>query len=210
MNTIDGEVKIVGTAFLEMKVFNITERVAIFNIDPKACKHDFILRLDLILVPTFKLNLNHELKLTQSSPEKNKNMSVDNHNNNVDSLPPGNNNNPLSSSDGNNNRNNVSFSPSDELKDNNNPIAKEVNFNKVIVIELFEAKLDHLNSDKKKILENLVDEFGAVFAKDAYDVDMVKDIEACIVIHEDCIITKKPYRCLFEDHVDTPGSGSFK
>ena len=69
LNTIDGEVIIIGTALVEIKIFNITCRVAVFIVDPKSCKHDFILGLDLI--PKFKLNLNYELNLTQLNCENN-------------------------------------------------------------------------------------------------------------------------------------------
>ncbi len=158
-----------GTAYLEVKVFDITRQVALFIIDPKVSKYDFILGLDLISV--FKLNLNHELKLTQSS------------------------------SDGANSNNNITLlSSTDET--NENSINNEVNFNEFIPTELFEAKIDHLDDDKKKILENLIDEFSTVFAKDAYDVGTVKDHEARIVLYEDRIVTKKPYRCSFEDQAE--------
>ena len=193
-----------------------------FIIDPKVCKHDFILGLDLI--PIFKLNLNHELKLSQSSTDENKTLSSDKNKNKVLSPPSGSidKTNRSSSPDENKikqlsckNNNNKPFlspdnavidisSPDEFNNDNNNEHTPttEVNLNELIPTELFVAKIDHLDGDKKKILENLIDEFSYVFAKDAYDVGTVRDHEARIVLYEDRIVTKKPYRCSFEDQAE--------
>ena len=89
---------------------------------------------------------------------------------------------------------------SDENSNNNNNNADiEINFNEFLPIDKFEAKLEHLDGDKRKILKDLINEFSPVFAKDAYDVGMVKDHEARIILFEDRFVTKEPYRCSFED-----------
>ena len=59
----------------------------------------------------------------------------------------------------------------------------EVNWNKFIPVEQFEAKVNHvhLDEDKKEVIFNLEDEYGNVFAKN-FDIGVVmgKDHEACI------------------------------
>ncbi len=71
---MSGEVKIIGTTLAEIKIFNITRRVAILIIHAESSKYDLIVGLDLI--PIFKLNLSYELKLTQSSCENKKNNNI--------------------------------------------------------------------------------------------------------------------------------------
>ncbi len=199
LNTIDGEVKIIGTAIVEVKVFNITRRVAVFIINPKSCRHDFILGLDLI--PTFRLNLNYELKLTQSNCENN------NNNNASKSSSDDSRENKNLSTDNNKKKNITSSDEHIKTRSNcenneNNNNNNEVNFNEFIPIERFEAKIEHLDGDKKKILENLISEYSSVFAKDAFDVGSVKDHEARIILFEDRLVTKKPYRCSFQDQAE--------
>jgi len=54
---------------------------------------------------------------------------------------------------------------------------------------------------KRKVIYDLVDRFGDVFAKDWYDVGTVKesDYKACIELTEHKYVAKRPYHCSIKD-----------
>jgi hypothetical protein len=68
IDTIGGVASIIGITIVNMKIFEITKKVRIYIIRSEFCKHEIILGLDLI--PSFRLCLNHELKLSQLSNVK--------------------------------------------------------------------------------------------------------------------------------------------
>lgn len=54
-----------GVTLVNLKIVEITRPVLIFIINSECCKYDIILDLDLISV--FRLNLNHNVELMQTS-----------------------------------------------------------------------------------------------------------------------------------------------
>lgn len=75
-----------------------------------------------------------------------------------------------------------------------------INWNESIPIEKFEAKVEHLDTEKREIIYKLIDKFGDLFAKDQYDIGTVKEHEAHIRLIEDKYVSKKPYRTTYEDN----------
>lgn len=59
-----------------------------------------------------------------------------------------------------------------------------VNFNEGIPVEQFKAKLDHLSKERKRSIENLINKYETVFAKNKFDVGQVKDHEAYVKLLE--------------------------
>ena len=74
-----------------------------------------------------------------------------------------------------------------------------VNFNKQIEENELKIKINHLDINKKKKIERLIEEYKKVFAKDKYDIDTVKEYEARIDLSIDKYCSKRPYRCTIED-----------
>jgi len=56
-----------------------------------------------------------------------------------------------------------------------------------------------LNKKNKKIIYDFIDKYGDIFAKNRYDVGTVRNHEAHIKLTSDKYISKKPYRCTFDD-----------
>jgi hypothetical protein len=95
--------------------------------------------------------------------------------------------------------------PSDEIlnkTDNKTPLFSEhqINWNKAIPIEEFDAKVSHLDNTKRKKIYDLIDKYDSIFAKNQYNIGTVSKYEAHITLSEIKYIAKKPYRCSFEDH----------
>ena len=74
-----------------------------------------------------------------------------------------------------------------------------VNWNEAIPIEEFNAKVEHLDKKKEKIIYNLIDKYDSLFAKNNYDVGTVSNHKAKITLSEMKYIAKRPYRCSYED-----------
>ena len=74
-----------------------------------------------------------------------------------------------------------------------------VNFNKQIEENELKIKINHLDINKKKKIERLIEEYKKVFAKDKYDIGTVKEYEARIDLSIDKYCSKRPYRCTIED-----------
>ena len=74
-----------------------------------------------------------------------------------------------------------------------------VNYNEFIDTSKFEANLDHLPLDRRKLVEALIEENSSVFAKDKFDIGRVHSHEARIRLSEKKFVAKKPYRCCARD-----------
>lgn len=74
-----------------------------------------------------------------------------------------------------------------------------VNWNESVPVEKFEMKVAHLDDSQKKIIHDLVDRHSTVFAKNTYDIGTVSEYEAHIKLAENRYVTRKPYRCTYED-----------
>lgn len=75
----------------------------------------------------------------------------------------------------------------------------EINFNEHINEKDFKIDLNHLDDKKKIKIEQLIEEYKAIFAKDKYDVGTIRDYEARIDLLVDKFCSKRPYRCTIED-----------
>lgn len=73
-----------------------------------------------------------------------------------------------------------------------------INWNEYIPIDKFEIKAEHLDEKEKKIIYDLIDRYGSVFAKHEFDIGTVKNYEASIELTENRYVGKKPYRCSIE------------
>lgn len=75
----------------------------------------------------------------------------------------------------------------------------EINFNEHIDISNFNISVDHLDVQQRSKIDELINKYKSLFAKDKYDVGSVKGYEAHIDLLVDTYCTKRPYRCNFED-----------
>jgi len=74
-----------------------------------------------------------------------------------------------------------------------------INFNEHADLDSFKILTNHLNHCEEKIIKNLIDKYKNIFAKDKYDIGVVKDYEARIDLIVDKYCSKRPYRCTIED-----------
>ncbi|KAK2578064.1 hypothetical protein KPH14_008480 [Odynerus spinipes] len=74
-----------------------------------------------------------------------------------------------------------------------------VNFNEHMEIDEFQSNLNHLSNWKKIKIEQLIEKYKNVFARDKYDIGIVKDYEARIDLIMDKYCSKRPYRCSVEE-----------
>lgn len=74
-----------------------------------------------------------------------------------------------------------------------------VNWNEAIPIEQFDAKVEHLDASKRKIVYDLIDKYDSLFARNNYDVGTVSNHEAKITLTEMKYTAKRPYRCSYAD-----------
>lgn len=75
----------------------------------------------------------------------------------------------------------------------------EINFNEHIDISNFNISVDHLDVQQRSKIDELINKYKSLFAKDKYDVGSVKGYEAHIDLLVDTYCSKRPYRCNFED-----------
>lgn len=84
---------------------------------------------------------------------------------------------------------------------NNNNSAKNatVHWNEAISTGEFEAKVSHLKRDQQKIIYSLLDKHETIFAKNTYDIGTVNQYEAHMKLSENRYVSRKPYRCSYDD-----------
>ncbi|GBP83793.1 Retrovirus-related Pol polyprotein from transposon 412 [Eumeta japonica] len=63
----------------------------------------------------------------------------------------------------------------------------------------FEMFVNHLDLYQSSEIDNLIEKYKQVFAKDKYDIGTVRDYEAHIDLMIDKYCCKRPYRCSPED-----------
>jgi hypothetical protein len=174
-NTMSGGDKFLGTASLRTKIFNIEKMKRMFVMDRKNFKYDVLIGLDSIY--GFRLEQDHHGRISQVTGEE------ENREKNSTEIEG------IREDDG-------------IVKEENGNEEILVNWNEAIPIEEFDMKINHLDEEKKKIIYELVDKYGSVFAKHQFDIGTVRDHEACIKLSEDRYIAKKPYRCSIEDQIE--------
>ena len=79
-----------------------------------------------------------------------------------------------------------------------------VNFNEFINT-YFEININHLTIDKKSIIDEMLEEYKSMFAKNKYDIGTVKNYEARIDLITEKYCSKPPYRCSQEDREEING-----
>ncbi len=89
-----------------------------------------------------------------------------------------------------------------EINVNNSTIDFTINWNESIPIEKFEAKVSHLDAEKRYVIYNFIEKHSNLFAKNKYDVGTVREHEAHIKLISDTYVSKKPYRCSYHDQVE--------
>jgi hypothetical protein len=171
--TMTGEGKIMGTIYVNLKIFNTEKKIRMFVVE-NSSRHDVIIGLDSIVA--FQLRQDEYCRITQAK-EKMEGKILEN-----------------KSVNGNNKETTYQLGSEDYKNDK-----MEINWNEFIPVEKFEMKTEHLSREKKNAIYDLVDKYGSVFAKNQYDVGTVKDYEACIELTENRYVAKRPYRCSLED-----------
>ncbi|CAK9834609.1 Retrovirus-related Pol polyprotein from transposon 297 [Anthophora retusa] len=85
------------------------------------------------------------------------------------------------------------------LRDHNTNTKIEINFNEHIKPQDFNIMVTNLNLEQKSKINELIEEYKHIFAKDKYDIETIKNYEARIdlIINKYCC--KRPYRCTIED-----------
>jgi hypothetical protein len=74
-----------------------------------------------------------------------------------------------------------------------------INFNEDIGAKNIEMNTNHLNYGQQSQIENLINDYAFVFAKDKYDVGTVSCYEAHIDLLVEKYCSKRPYRCTVDD-----------
>lgn len=77
-----------------------------------------------------------------------------------------------------------------------------INFNEHIETEEFKVTIDHLDNEKKIEIEQIIEEYKTIFAKDKYDIGSVREYEAHIDLLVNKYCSKRPYRCTIEDKLE--------
>lgn len=74
-----------------------------------------------------------------------------------------------------------------------------INFNEHVNTDNFKIFVNHLDSEQKIRINELIKKYDSTFAKDKYDIGTVKEYEARIDLLIDKYCCKRPYRCSIED-----------
>lgn len=91
-----------------------------------------------------------------------------------------------------------------EKKDNpneetNNTRPCSINFNEHVKESDFKINMGNLDTQQKTEINQLIDKYNSIFARDKYDVGTVREYEARIDLLVDKYCSKRPYRCSIED-----------
>lgn len=86
-----------------------------------------------------------------------------------------------------------------QIETENNMIKAKVNFNEHVKKEDLKIDLKHLDNKQKSKVEELIEKYKTIFAKDKYDIGYVSDYEARIELLVDKFCSKRPYRCTIDD-----------
>jgi DNA-directed RNA polymerase subunit N (RpoN/RPB10) len=89
---------------------------------------------------------------------------------------------------------NVLKKPGNETKDK-----YEINFNEHIEVSNFNISVNHLDHQQQSEINQLINKYASLFAKDKYDIGTVQEYEAHIDLIIDKYCCRRPYRCTIED-----------
>lgn len=158
----------------------------VFVIEGENFDHEFLIGLDC--VKKFRLIQNEELEISQKMKPQNDVASKD-----EIKMPDCKGKMPQ----GNNEIENKKMEKI--LRDHSTNKKIEINFNEHIRPQDFNIMVTNLNLEQKTEINELIEEYKHIFAKDKYDVGTVKDYEARIDLIIDKYCCKRPYRCTIED-----------
>lgn len=154
---------------IKAKNFNIEEEIHIFIVNNKNFNYDFLIGLDCI--KKFKLIQNEELKIEQKIPnitEKNEKYKDPKKEKEIPVT--------TGTQKQNTEHNDVKINKSQDTE------TKLINFNEHVNENNFELSINHINHYEKSKIDNLIEKYKSLFAKDKYDVGTVKNYEARIDI----------------------------
>lgn len=75
----------------------------------------------------------------------------------------------------------------------------KINYNENLPTNQYQANLDHLTKYEQKEIQNIIQNYSDIFAKDRYDIGTFSEYQAHIKLIDNRYIAKKPYRCSFVD-----------
>lgn len=186
LKTINGVKKPIGIVTLKVKIFETEKYINVFVIDEQNFDYDFLIGLDCI--KSFQLVQNENLEITQKLDNeiKQNNINIPDYTGNKIE-------NKQYLTDENNDKKIT-------VKDNLNMDEEyKINFNEHIETTNFNISVYHLDIQQQSKINELIDKYKSLFAKDKYDVGTVKGYEAHIDLLVDTYCCKRPYRCNFED-----------
>lgn len=173
LKTINGVNKTSGIIKVKIKIMNIEKEINVCIIDSVNFNYDFLIDC----IKKFRLIQNDKLEIEQNNLDNNYKIE--------ESIIP--------NTTGKTERIDISH------VNENQKFKLKINFNEDIEINNFEATTNDLGEKMKIKIENLINKYSTIFAKDKFDVGIVKDYEARIDLQIDKYCSKRPYRCTIED-----------
>ena len=176
--TLSGEDVTEGIVWLKIKIFEIEKDARFFVTKSNEFSYDLLLGLDNIA--KFRLCQDENLKISQKPENENKNVELPHEN---------------SQKSKNENRKSELVHENEDITWND----AQINWSEYIPVNDFDMRTGHLDREQKKQIYDIVDQYGSLFAKDKYDIGNVRGHEAQIKLIEHTFVSRKPYRCSFED-----------
>lgn len=171
------------------KILDIEHKIDVFIVNNKNFNYELLIGLDCI--KKFKLTQNEDLKIEQRIPDFAERYENGENLENKREIP------------GKTRENNQNSRYSDEeISESQRIGTKLVNFNEHVAEEKFRISINCINYYEKTMIENLVEKYKSLFARDKYDVGIVKDYEARIDLIVDKYCNKRPYRFSIEDKLE--------
>jgi hypothetical protein len=198
LKTINGVKKTIGMVTLKIKIFDIEKSINVFVIDGKDFDYDFLIGLDCI--KQFRLVQDEKLEISQKIQNPTKGEQTEKTNaTNQEVIPvlSGNNVEGKQNLQNTNREVDIQRNTRDEINGE-----YEINFNEHIEAVNFDISVNHLNFQQQSEIEELIYKYRSLFAKDKYDIGIVKGYdcyEARIDLLIDKYCSKRPYRCTIED-----------
>jgi hypothetical protein len=195
LKTISGVKKTIGMVTLKIKIFDIEKSINVFVIDGKDFDYDFLIGLDCI--KQFRLVQDEKLEISQKIQNPTKGEQTEKTNaTNQEVIPvlSGNNVEGKQNLQNTNREVDIQRNTRDEINGE-----YEINFNEHIEAVNFDISVNHLNFQQQSEIEELIYKYRSLFAKDKYDIGIVKGYEARIDLLIDKYCSKRPYRCTIED-----------
>lgn len=180
LKTINGVNESKGMITMKIKIYSIEKNINVFIVDSENFNYDFLVGLDCI--KKFRLTQNENMEITQGVNKEETTKTK------MAKIP-----------DVLGDKQEKKDVECSEIPENNILHKYQVNFNEHIKTENFKISTNKLDKEQKLKIDKLVDKYKSIFAKDKYDIGLVKDYEAHIDLKIEKYCYKRPYRCTFED-----------